>query len=571
MFAIGMRRQLALGGLLAIVGSIAFAGMAYSADEPSNPLSDRGDRYVPEPPGTKSKYDFWFGPYVVPPGHDLNRIDVNIPLANGLMTWAEPHILDATTLKEPRHQVIHIHHSHWFALDPGNKEDNYFDHNAEWIFGNGDEETRADFELRSAANPKGPIYGEYLDAADPQVMIYMLHNKTAQPQSVYIDLKVHFIHGTLAQLNALPGRPYHDLRGVLFGRTYDVPRRPNGPGVYQSARNDRRGPIEWTSTVNGTMIGTGGHLHPGGMRVVVENYGSKQRPCRNDGRGYGGTTLLTSDAIFRNAPLSEDFQMQVTDPRWRAPIHKGDRIRISGTYENKDHAWYDVMTHDGIYIDTQQAPGKGCAPRILGESRKPPAGVNLPKASGKPSFEFSGDSAPPRGWRLSTHGWIDPTEGVLNRRWADEHDTFCGKAWGGPRCERSLPADKQSGGVSSTRVDIVNFLYRPGDRSLSGAEGAPVKVKHGTSLTFYNEDAAAGIRHTTTICRWPCNGPYVANYPLATGLWDSGILSIGLDPVDEQIGAPRLNASTPPNLSVGKYAYFCRIHPWMRGSFEVVR
>jgi plastocyanin len=29
-------------------------------------------------------------------------------------------------------------------------------------------------------------------------------------------------------------------------------------------------------------------------------------------------------------------------------------------------------------------------------------------------------------------------------------------------------------------------------------------------------------------------------------------------------------ASTPKNLAVGKYAYFCRIHPWMRGSFEVV-
>jgi hypothetical protein len=369
-----MRRQLAWGAILAIVGSIVFAGFAYS-DDPSNPLTDRGDRYVPEPPGTKSKYDFWFGPYVVPPGHDLNRIDVNVPLANGLATWIEPHILDASTLKEPAHQVIHIHHSHWFALDPGNKEDTYFGHNAEWIFGNGDEETRADFELRSAANPHGPIYGEYLSASDPQLMIYMLHNKTPQPQVVYIVLKVHFIHGTLPELNALPGRPYHDVRGVLFGRTYNVPRRPHGRGVYESAKDDERGPIEWTSTVDGTIIGTGGHLHPGGMRVVVENYGSKQHRCPNDGRGYGGTTLLTSDAVFRKAPFSEDFQMQVTDPRWRAPIHKGDRIRISGTYENKRHAWYEVMTHEGIYIDPKQAPRSGCAPRILGQSRRPPAGV----------------------------------------------------------------------------------------------------------------------------------------------------------------------------------------------------
>jgi plastocyanin len=104
---------------------------------------------------------------------------------------------------------------------------------------------------------------------------------------------------------------------------------------------------------------------------------------------------------------------------------------------------------------------------------------------------------------------------------------------------------------------------------LCGTESAPARVKQGTPLTFYNEDALLGIRHSVTTCPWPCNGPYVANYPLANGVWDSGLLSLSIDPVDERIGAPRLSTSTPPNLPVGKYAYFCRIHPWMRGSFEV--
>jgi hypothetical protein len=65
---------------------------------------------------------------------------------------------------------------------------------------------------------------------------------------------------------------------------------------------------------------------------------------------------------------------------------------------------------------------------------------------------------------------------------------------------------------------------------------------------------------------WPCNGPYVANYPYPDGVWDSQTL--GYDPIDGGEQNPR--ASTPANLSVGKYAYFCRIHPWMRGAFEVV-
>ena len=34
--------------------------------------------------------------------------------------------------------------------------------------------------------------------------------------------------------------------------------------------------------------------------------------------------------------------------------------------------------------------------------------------------------------------WIDPTEGVVNREWGEEHDKFCGEQWGGPPCERPL-------------------------------------------------------------------------------------------------------------------------------------
>jgi plastocyanin len=568
-----LRRQLGAGLVVTALAALAalgvFATPVPADGDHGDPVSERGDRYIPQPAGTKSEYDFWFGPYTIPPGHDLNRIDLDVPLANGLVTWAEPHILRADDLEEPSHQEMHLHHSHWFALAPGNEEDNYFGGNAEWIFGNGDEETRADFELRTKAKRNGPVYGQYIGAENPQSLIYMIHNKGPQPEVVYVTLKVHFIHGSLGELNALDGRPYHDVRGVLFGRTYDVKRRQHGDGVYETAKDDPRGPIEWTSTVNGTIIGTGGHLHPGGMRVVVENYGSKKDPCPDDGRGYGGTTLLASDAVFRNAPFSEDFQMEVTDPRWRAPIRKGDRVRISGTYENKKHSWYEVMTHEGLYIDTKQKPKRGCRPYLLGQSTRPPRGEKLRKVRGEPKLRYKHNTVPPTGRR---HGWVDPVEGVVNRRWGPEHDKFCGKRWGGPRCERPLPDDKASGGLpATTGVHMADFLYVPGDRALSGSAGAPVQVKKGTSLTFVNEDAGAGIRHTATTCKWPCNGPYVANYPLADGVWDSGLLSMGLDPVDERIGEPRVSASTPPDLPVGKYAYFCRVHPWMRGAFEVVR
>ena len=578
-----MARRVALALVCAtgIVG-IGFAGPAASDDpRQGDPINERSDRFVPKPPGRKQTLHFWFGPYTVPPGHDANRVDLDVPVSNGFIVAVEPGMRRVADLSEPSHQEAHIHHAHWFAVDPGNQEDNYTYGNTEWIFGNGDEETRADFQERSEADPNGPIYGQYIGAAGPQAMIYMLHNKTSQPLVTYITLDVTFVHGTKEELAALGGRPYHDVSGVLFGRTYTVKREPRGDGVYETAKDDPRGPIQWTATIDGTLIGTGGHLHPGGTRVVVENYGTKDSPCPRDprGRGYGGTLLLNSDAVFRNAPFSEDFQMEVTHPAFRAPIHKGDRIRISGTYENKDHAWYDVMTHEGLYIDEAQPPRGRCEPYLINDNPTTVTQIRRTRHIHRRVHRHRIRKGRNKGKirrhvhrRRHIHTRVvrvrerpkDPTSGVLNRPWPRTLDAFCGEIWGGAPCERTDP--ERGPGRETNQVTIADFLYLPGDRSLSGMDGAPARVKRGTSLTFVNGDQEAGIRHTVTTCKWPCLGRYVANYPFPDGAWDSGTL--GYDAVDG--GSPNPVSSTPANMAVGKYAYFCRIHPWMRGAFEVV-
>jgi plastocyanin len=564
--------------------------------DPLQPLQDRVNQVAPKPPGTVEDLKLWFGPYLVPPGWDANRLDLHLPMQNGFILAIEPGMRRVADLSEPTHQEAHIHHSHWFALDPGNEEDNYTAGNTEWIFGNGDEETRADFTERSAADPYGPVYGQYVGASAPQIMIYMLHNKTSQPLLTWIVLDVKFKHGAPAELEALDGRPHRDVSGVLFGRTFDVPRQPDGDGIFETARDHAR-PIQWTSTVDGTIIGTGGHLHPGGQSVVVENYGSPENPCPDDGTGYGGTVLLRSDAMFRNAPYSEDFQMEVTHPAWRAPIRKGDRIRLGGIYENKDHAWYDVMVHEGLYIDEQQPPRGRCTAEVINQ----PAGTLIRGRAGRVIHlhrhihRFRHRHANGRihihrrvhiirrrhrhaNGRIHIHRRIhlirhrhrrgrraiDVTEGVPNRPFGHHPDLFCGEQFGGGPCER--PEADRGPGVATSLVLIANFVYSPGDRALSGEAGAPVRVKKGTSLTFLNVDQAANIRHSVTTCDWPCNGRYVANYPFANGIWDSGTL--GYDAVDGGNANPV--AKTPADLPTGKYAYFCRIHPWMRGAFEVV-
>jgi polyvinyl alcohol dehydrogenase (cytochrome) len=490
-------------------------------------VRQRADRYVPKPAGTTQHLNLYYGPYTIPPGWDANRVDLDLPTTDGYLLSVQPVMYRATDLSEPSHQEAHIHHAHWFGVDPGNKQDTYLYHTAEWIFGMGDEGTRGDFRERSAADPNGPVYGEFIRQGQEQTLIYMLHNKTDQPMEVYIALQVVFQNGTREELEKVVGRPYHDVAGALFGRTFNVPRKPDGDGTYQYARDSGK-VIEWVAPEDGTLIGAGGHVHPGGKKVVMENYGPVENACPNDGRGYGGTLMLNSDEIDREAPLSEDYQTEVTHPAWRAPVHKGDRIRISGTYENRDHAWYTVMTHLGMYFDLAQPPKGRCKPYMIADKK----------------------------WKV--------TEGVPNRSWGHHTDEFCGEEWGEPACEHAdtgPPAPE----IRTNLVKILNFAYLPGDRAASGQIAAVPVIKPGEQLTFVNDDQSANIRHSVTTCASPCNGKYVANYPLADGRWDSGTL--GFDLIDG--GSPNPMAQTPPDLAPGQYRYFCRIHPWMRGEFKV--
>jgi plastocyanin len=186
------------------------------------------------------------------------------------------------------------------------------------------------------------------------------------------------------------------------------------------------------------------------------------------------------------------------------------------------------MTHLGMYFDMAQKPKGHCKPYMIAHRR----------------------------WK--------PTEGVPNRSWGHHTDEFCGKKWDEDPCDRP-DKGKPAREVRAKVVHIANFAYLPGDRAAATALAAVPVIRRGERLTFVNDDEAANIRHTVTTCRYPCNGKYVANFPFADGRWDSGTL--GYDAIDG--GHPNPVSSTPSNLSAGRYRYFCRIHPWMRGEFKV--
>ena len=548
------------------------AGVARSDDppgSPSDPVTQRGDQFVPKPAGRTEDLHFWYGPYAVSPGNDSNRFDINLPMRNSFVLSVEPGLKYADTLAEPVHQDAHIHHAHWLRVKPGHEEDNHTYGFTRWVFGNGDEETIADSRPRTDADPDGPVYGGYTGPGNVEPMIYMIHNKTARPLNVYIVLHVTMQHGSPAELEQLTGRPYRDLLGLIFGRTYQVPRKPDGDGVHSTSRDDPAGPIEWTATKDGTLIGAGGHLHPGGLGVTLENFGTKERPCPSAGRGgTGGTVLYRGQALWRGGALfSEEFQMAVSHPAWRAPIRRGDRIRLTGVYENRDHAWYDVMTHAGMFFDPEQPPRDGCAPYLIGAAGQPTRHWKRQRTCRTVRVRARGGKTRKRRRcrtrRVRVLRRPDPTASVPNRAWHGTPEAVCGEHLGAPPCNR--PEPDRGEGIRTDTVTIANFQYLPGDRALSGAQGAPAIVPKGTSLRFVNADQPLGIRHTVTTCEWPCNGPYVANYPHPDGQWESGMM--GYDAIDG--GSPDPVAETPKTLEVGRYAYFCRTHPWMRGAFEV--
>ena len=91
------------------------------------------------------------------------------------------------------------------------------------------------------------------------------------------------------------------------------------------------------------------------------------------------------------------------------------------------------------------------------------------------------------------------------------------------------------------------------------------------SLAFGNLDAASQIFHTITACQSQCTGSTGISYPLANGPIDFDSGDLGYGPSGFTAAANRAQWKTPATLPLGTYTYFCRIHPYMRGAFRVVR
>jgi hypothetical protein len=215
--------------------------------------------------------------------------------------------------------------------------------------------------------------------------------------------------------------------------------------------------------------------------------------------------------------------MYGTRPDWRVRLKEGDTLAMTSTYETKRASWPESMGIMIAYMAEADAKGKNPYKKK----------VDYP--------------------------------GVLNHGHYAENDDHGGKKPTVGPDARNLPDGLKSSGP----FQISGFTYGAGDLRLPGQLGRPPVIEKGQQFTFKlgQADASKEIWHSLTSCKAPCNKSTGIAYPIPDGdfQFDSGQLGTGGPPTVE-----RDTWSTPKNLPVGTFTYFCRIHPLMRGSFRVV-
>ena len=457
--------------------------------------------------GGAKRLTYRIGPFDVVPGQNSIglRPILERPQVDGYVTRIKPNLtyLDG---KVPRVDVIHLHHAVWLnTSQPDNAGFGF-----QLFFAAGEEKTTVQF-------PKG--YGYPLKRTDGLVLNHMIHNLTPTPTQVYMTYTIDFApKGSAAARGIRPVRPvWMDVvRGKIWpvfnvrkgsgrkGRfTYpDDAQNPYGAGP---ARN------RWVVNRPGVLIGTGGHLHPGGLYTDLK--------LRRHGRT---TRLFRSKAKYFEpaGAVSWDVAMTVTGENWKVKVRKGDVLSVSATYDTRRASWWESM---GIMV-TYMADG----------------------GPGKNPFTQKLD----RRGRV-THGHLP------------ENNNHGGAADSSLPDPRTLPDGVDNPGF----VDLLNFRYQLGDLRLGGSEGNPPVIHPGQTLTFRDAgDDAKEIYHSITSCKAPCNRTTGIAYPIADGdvQFESGTLGSAVPPAT---GA--LQWQTPSNLTPGTYTYFCRIHPFMRGAFRV--
>jgi hypothetical protein len=639
------------------------------------------DRY----PGACQRLRFAYGPIHVKPGQNdvlVSPITVEKPNQDGYITRFKPNLVRSDGTVPPVEQV-HLHHGTWLA------EPNY---GLGPFFAAGEEKTIAPW-------PKG--YGMPVKATDQWQLLYMVHSAITQPLEVYITYDIDFVPAAKGkELGLKPAYPiWLDVRPNTGYPVFNAQRNFGGKGqctwpkekcasfdpygkkiIGQGEGGNGKGmdlqlpkagePLGRIDHFSGgTLIGIGGHLHPGGLQNEIDlvrpgrtaaaqqqqkkkkaarkrckttrtkgkkSKGHKSRAhckkakkkkaakrksskataakkkakkhkrtrrCatarrkksarRKSSRRHAkasakkkrakkhkrkarckqprkkGAVEQSGDAVRiytgvpsywdyndpskpGGPPTSWDFSMRVSGlPRWGVHVQPGDILRSNATYDTRIASSYEDM---GISVALLAPDDNG-----------------TPTAKGVDPFtapKDTSDSCSSGGVQARVPTLCD--KGIETHGHLKENGNHSGPSgtWNAPK------------GQPTNQVGIADFLYAPGDLSTISMTGVP-SVKLGGDLRFSNADGHS-IYHTVTSCAFPCLGGTGSAFPVSNGKTSSG-RQVDFDSSELGIGPPvigpakneltwDLPVTEQDGFKPGEVVtYFCRIHPGMRGAFEVTK
>src|SRR3954447_568996 len=263
---------------------------AYEGDDPYEKRLYQGEGWrAPDYeryPGACQRMRFAFGPIQVKPGQNdvlVQPVTIEKPDQDGYITRIKPNLVLPDGTVPPVDQV-HLHHGTWLSQPSyGNSA----------FFAAGEEKTIAAF-------PRG--FGMPVKATDVWELLYMVHSAVQQPMETYIVYDVDFVPKAKgAALGIKPVSPIwldvrpagypvfnvqRDFGGAdhvctwpreqcaaqdPFGKQFMGQGEPgNGTGIdlklpAAGQPFGRAGPFR-----GGTLVGIGGHLHPGGIQNEID-------------------------------------------------------------------------------------------------------------------------------------------------------------------------------------------------------------------------------------------------------------------------------------------------------------
>ena len=204
-------------------------------------------------PGSKTML-LKYGPMNIRPGQNLISVDLmkERPNVDGWITGFRPGMIRVSDGKSPPVGNVHLHHAVWLV---------------DWYptFASGEEKTYINA-------PRG--FGWRYTTRQSWILNHMIHNLTPTPEKVYLTMEIDLIPDTAPEAAGITEvkTRWMDVQGLTPYPVFNVARSSGKagkvtypddfPNAYKKAPRIRN---RWVADRDATLVGTIGHVHPGGL------------------------------------------------------------------------------------------------------------------------------------------------------------------------------------------------------------------------------------------------------------------------------------------------------------------